>query len=183
MKWRTSSINLRRLGFYFANKRKDKKQYGLGSRIPQRLVCTGDRVWTIEATQLLGQAEVTELLGQTLFWAPEVRSLYPPEERCPPGRALPEHLGEPYWVPDPSETSLRRWEYGLQSQHSFWDRPSSSAKRQVWMPDICVPSLQEERVPAESALTTETRERARLPDLLTEANRTTGGTRSNQRQL
>jgi hypothetical protein len=25
-----------------------------------------------------------------------------------PGRALPEHLGEPSWFPDPSETSLHR---------------------------------------------------------------------------
>jgi hypothetical protein len=31
-----------------------------------------------------------------------------------PRRALLEHLGEPSWFPDPSKTSLRRWEYGLQ---------------------------------------------------------------------
>jgi hypothetical protein len=30
------------------------------------------------------------------------------------GRALPEHLGKPSWSLDPSETSLRRWECGLQ---------------------------------------------------------------------
>ena len=36
------------------------------------------------------------------------------------------------------------------------------------MPDICVPSLQEESVPAESALTIETHERASLPGLLLE---------------
>jgi hypothetical protein len=30
------------------------------------------------------------------------------EVSTPPGRALPEHLGEPSWFPDPSETSLRR---------------------------------------------------------------------------
>ena len=36
------------------------------------------------------------------------------------------------------------------------------------MPDICAPSLQEESLPAESALTTETQERASLPDLLVE---------------
>jgi hypothetical protein len=36
---------------------------------------------------------------------------------CPPpstSRALPEHLGEPSWFPDSSETSLCRWECGLQ---------------------------------------------------------------------
>ena len=51
------------------------------------------------------------------------------------------------------------------------------------MPDICAPSLQEESLPAESTLTTETQERARLPGLLTEANRITEGTSSNQTQL
>jgi hypothetical protein len=43
--------------------------------------------------------------------------------------------------------------------------------------------LQEESLPAESTLTTETQERAGLPGLLTEANRITEGTSSNQRQL
>jgi hypothetical protein len=71
--------------------------------------------------------------------------------------------------------------------NSFWDRPcfrpSSSARRQVLKTDIYVPSLQEESLPAESALTTETQERATLPGLLVEANRITKGTSSNQRQL
>ena len=44
------------------------------------------------------------------------------------------------------------------------------------MPDLCVPSLQEESLPAESTLTTETQERAGLPGLLTETNRIIGGT-------
>ena len=47
------------------------------------------------------------------------------------------------------------------------------------MPDICAPSLQEESLPAESTLITETQERATLPGLLTEANRITGVTSSN----
>ena len=51
------------------------------------------------------------------------------------------------------------------------------------MPDICPPSLQEESLPAESALTTETQERASLPGLLIETNRITRGTSSNQKQL
>jgi hypothetical protein len=51
------------------------------------------------------------------------------------------------------------------------------------MPDICAPSLQEQSLPAESTLTTETQERASLPGLMKEANRITGGTSSNQRQL
>jgi hypothetical protein len=51
------------------------------------------------------------------------------------------------------------------------------------MPDICAYSLQEESLPAESALTTETQERSSLPDLLIEANRIRRGTSSNQSQL
>jgi hypothetical protein len=51
------------------------------------------------------------------------------------------------------------------------------------MPDICAPSLKEEGLPAESALTTETQERASLPGLLLDNNRIMRGTSSNQRQL
>jgi len=39
-----------------------------------------------------------------------------------PGRALPEHLGEPAWILDLSETSLHRCDCGLQKLHKFWDR-------------------------------------------------------------
>jgi hypothetical protein len=71
--------------------------------------------------------------------------------------------------------------------NSFWDRscfrPSSSARRQVQMPDTCALSLKEESLPAESTLTTETQERASLPVLLVENNRITRETSSNQRQL
>jgi hypothetical protein len=45
------------------------------------------------------------------------------------------------------------------------------------------PSLQEESLPVESALTTETQERVGLPGVLTEANRITGGKSFSQRQL
>ena len=38
------------------------------------------------------------------------------------------------------------------------------------MPDICAPSLQEENLPAESTLNTETQERPSLTGLLIEAN-------------
>ena len=33
-------------------------------------------------------AEVTQLLGQTPFRDPDIQAPSPPEERCPPGRAL-----------------------------------------------------------------------------------------------
>jgi hypothetical protein len=55
--------------------------------------------------------------------------------------------------------------------------------RQVQTSDICGYSLQEESLPAEISLTTETQERASLSGLLIEANRMKRGTISNQRQL
>jgi hypothetical protein len=87
------------------------------------------RVWTTEAPHLLGQAEATQILVQSLFYA------------------------------------------------------FTFSQKQVQMPDICATSLQEESLPAESTLTTENKERARLPGLLTEGNRITGVKSYNQRQL
>jgi hypothetical protein len=60
---------------------------------------------------------------------------------------------------------------------------TTSSRKQVQTPDILATSLKEESLPAESALTTETQERARLPGLQIETNRITRGTSSNQRQL
>jgi hypothetical protein len=51
------------------------------------------------------------------------------------------------------------------------------------MSDICAPCLQEESLPAESTLTTDTQERAGIPGMVKEVNRITGGTSSNQSQL
>lgn len=39
-------------------------------------------------------AEVTQLLGQTPFRAPDIQALFPPEERCLPGRAPTAGAGE-----------------------------------------------------------------------------------------
>jgi hypothetical protein len=47
---------------------------------------------------------------------------------------------------------------------------TTMARRQVRTTDIWAPSLQEESLPAESNLTTETKERSSLPGLLIEAN-------------
>jgi hypothetical protein len=49
---------------------------------------------TAEATHLLGQAEATQLLGQTPFQVPDIRALFPPEERCLPRRSLTTRGGE-----------------------------------------------------------------------------------------
>jgi hypothetical protein len=56
-------------------------------------------------------------------------------------------------------------------------QPGGRSERQIFVHLPC------KSLPAESTLTTETQERARLPGLLTEANRIKGGTSSNQRQL
>jgi hypothetical protein len=48
------------------------------------------RVWTTEATQLLEQAEATQLLGQSLFRTPDILAPSLPKERYPPG---PERRG------------------------------------------------------------------------------------------
>jgi hypothetical protein len=52
------------------------------------------RVWTAEATQLLGQAEATQILGQTPFQAPDIWAPSLPKERCLPERALTARAGE-----------------------------------------------------------------------------------------
>jgi hypothetical protein len=52
------------------------------------------RVWTTEATQLLGQAEVTQLLGWTLFQTPDILAPSPQEEKCLHWRALTARAGE-----------------------------------------------------------------------------------------
>ena len=51
---------------------------------------------------------------------------------------------------------------------SEWN--TTSARRQVQTPDIWAPSLQEGSLNAESTLTTETKDRASLTDLLIKAN-------------
>jgi hypothetical protein len=48
-----------------------------------------NRIWT-EVTQIMGQAEATQLLGQTPFQTPDIQAPSPPEERCLPLRALSE---------------------------------------------------------------------------------------------
>ena len=66
--------------------------------------------------------------------------------------------------------------------HSLF-RASIFSQEEGLNAELCAPSLQEESLPAESTLTTETQERAGLPGLLTEANKITGGINSNQRKL
>ena len=101
----------------------------------------------------------------------------PPLERAlTPGLRWERHL-----VLQVSQSSLATEATELLGQGPF--RNWSSDRRQSWAPELCVPSLQQARLPTESALTTETQERVGLPRLLTEAVRITGGTSSSQRHL
>ena len=81
------------------------------------------------------------------------------------------------------------WTPQRSPQDSPWDLSTSSewittsARRKVRTPDIWDPSLQEEILPAESTLNTETQEKTSLPGLLIEDYIIIWGTRYNQRQL
>jgi hypothetical protein len=107
-----------------------------------------------------------------------------PEERCLPhpgglchsirGR----HLGS--WIP------LRLVCAGVSVDYrSYTDSGISTVSGLHLLPGgrsehhMCPPTLQEESLPAENALTTETQERVSLPGLLIEANRITRGISSN----
>ena len=70
---------------------------------------------------------------------PDRREVSPPS-----GRALPEHLGESYWFLNPSETSLLRWECGLQKLTASGTGPVSglhllSGSRTEWQISVHLP--------------------------------------------
>jgi hypothetical protein len=56
---------------------------------------------------------------------------------------------------------------------------SPELRRWIKAPDCWTPALQEESLPVESVLTTGTQVRFGLPEVLTEANRITGGSSFN----
>jgi hypothetical protein len=88
-----------------------------------------------------------------------------------PGRLLPQVPREPPWFRDSAESSLHRWECGLLKQRLPWQAKATQLLRKIlfWAfifgqeevqtPDNCTPSLKEESLPAETALTTETQRR------------------------
>jgi hypothetical protein len=87
--------------------------------------------------------------------------------------------------------SARRWSWDLDTwAHSLPEESQLTGRvltpelrRWIRAPDCCTPVLQEESLPAESALTTGTQVRVGLPGVLTEANRIRGGSSTNQRWL
>jgi hypothetical protein len=86
-----------------------------------------------------------------------------------PGRALPQDPREPSWFQDSMESSLHKWECGLLKQWILWQTKATQllgkilfwafifGQEEVQTPDNCAPSLKEECLPAETALTTETK--------------------------
>jgi hypothetical protein len=81
--------------------------------------------------------------------------------------------------PKPLGTFLARGE----SAYREGSDPRTLIQRWIGAPDCRTPALQEERLPAETALTNGTQVRVGLPGVLTEANRITGESSSNRRQL
>jgi hypothetical protein len=111
-----------------------------------------------------------------------------PDESLPPGSALTPGLR--WYLHFLSGVSMRLVHTGeaqateatkLLGQGPFG--PSSSARRYSWTSEVCAPSLPEDSLPTESALTLGTQERAGLSGVLTETNRLTEGTSSSQKQL
>jgi hypothetical protein len=91
----------------------------------------------------------------------------------------PEKVREQSCVLGPLEISLCRWEHRLQRTHLLWQtlfRAFIFSQEEVWRPDSCAYSLQEESLSEESTLTTKTQKRAGLPGKLTEAKRLKGET-------
>jgi hypothetical protein len=110
-------------------------------------------------------AKAAQLLGQTLFQAPDIKAPSPPEERCPAWRVLTTRAGErailcPMSLRDQSvQVSLQTAEAThLLGQALFWDfifsqEANLNARYLGTFP-------RGESLPAESTLTTETQERA-----------------------
>lgn len=96
--------------------------------IYKRPVCTGQlKDWEGWASRLQKQWSFWDRQKQHSFCDRPHLGLQtswhlPTKGEVSPRRALPGQVREPPWVPDPSETSLLRWECGLQKLHRFWDR-------------------------------------------------------------
>jgi hypothetical protein len=91
------------------------KIFSMGSWFPQILVCTGESADYRSDTDS-GADPLSDSRHPGTFPARG-------EVSAPPGRNLPENLAESSLVLDLSETSMHRWDCGLQKLHSFWDRP------------------------------------------------------------
>jgi hypothetical protein len=141
----------------------------LGSLIPQRLVCSGERV-DCRGWQLLGQAEATQLLGQTLFQAPDIQAPSLPEEGCPPlqGGFYRSTWGSHFG----SQISQRLVCEGESVDYKSWQLLGWAevklllGQTPLWATDIWAPSLPEKRcLPCPGGLPEHPREPSLVWDL------------------
>jgi hypothetical protein len=156
------------------------------------------RVWNTEATQFLGLAEVTQLLGQTPFWAPDIRASSLPEDRYPThSEGLCQntwgiHLGSQIsqgLVCEGESVDYRRYTAsgtGRSNTASVTGpvlglhlQPGVRSKHQISVYLPCKRRACMQRPDPDP----EIQERASFPGLQTKAKRITGGISSNQRQL
>jgi hypothetical protein len=133
------------------------------------------RVWTTEASSFWDRREPQSFWGRAIFGARQpVTFLARGQESTQPGKPLPQDPQKPSWFQDSWESSLHRWECGLLKQRLLWQAKATQllgkilfwafifGQEEVKMPDNCAPSLKEESLPAETALTTETQRRELL---------------------
>ena len=105
--------------------------------IYKRPVCTGQlKDWEGWASRLQKQWSFWDRQKQHSFCDRPHLGLQtswhlPTKGEVSPRRALPGQVREPPWVPDPSETSLLRWECGLQKLHSSGTGRSDTASGTV----------------------------------------------------
>jgi hypothetical protein len=130
------------------------------------------RVWTTEASSFWDSESC-----RTSGAAPFLDTRHPAtflargQVSTQPGRPLPQDPWKPSCFQDSRESSLHRWECGLLKQRLLWQAKATQllgkilfwafifGQDEVQTPDNCAPSLKEERLPAETALTTETQRR------------------------
>jgi hypothetical protein len=113
----------------------------------------------------------TQLLLQSNHAGPETALIREAENTALPGSQVPsgphQYLGT---LGRESSDTTRSPQDSPRDHRTSGEWITNSAMRQFRTPDIWAPSLQEESLPAESTLNTETQERASLSGLLIEAN-------------
>ena len=127
------------------------------SQVSQRPVCTGERMghgtsWT-GSLQAFILSQETELRPRPLSTFP-ARGKWASRE----GSDLGTQVKAPSCIPGLSKTSLHRRVHRPHKQQNFLDSVPSGFHLQpggrAEHPDLCAPSLQEQSLPAKSALTT-----------------------------
>jgi hypothetical protein len=144
---------------------------------------TGRSHWASEAAHFLGSRHPATFPGRG-------------QVSAEPQRDLPQHRQKTSWFPDSAESSLHRWECGLQKITPSVAGQSNTASGKgpdlglhLWPgggPNtryLCTFPVREELAYRECSYHWNLEERASLPGLLIEGNKITRGTISKQRQL